>query len=303
MNLTLPHSVVYTTKGDVPVAVIAKSLIAHEQLIIESMKILECCAPGLQISAVKVRVGELTQQSPLKELFLVSLVVAFQEDLQQEVPDLIQKLTGLDVPDSADTLVTVLVLMTAAFVVDTAIERAGLVRKTKKLAQEYERKRDELAQMSGIRADQIDAVIKDRIDTRAQRTLLDRARDLFLPAQMEPGTAIAVSRGTGISSEAIGEIPMDFDLEIANEPHPYERPGVSIEIHRADRDEKKHGWRAIVRDVSGRKVRMELAPDIEPADLYGKTTIVGDILVEEHVAGDGAIEPKTYHLLRLRQST
>lgn len=51
---------------------------------------------------------------------------------------------------------------------------------------------------------------------------------------------------------------------------------------------------------SKQKVRMELARDIEPAELYGITNLVGDILVDEYVTSDGEIEPKTYHLLRVR---
>ncbi|MCU1317497.1 MAG: hypothetical protein JWN63_2819, partial [Candidatus Acidoferrum typicum] len=73
-----------------------------------------------------------------------------------------------------------------------------------------------------------------------------------------------------------------------------------VDIHRYDRDEKKHGWRAVVSNLSNKKVRMELAPSIDPEALWGRKTVVGDILVNEERLPDGTVQPTMYHLMAVR---
>lgn len=111
--MLLSHVLTYTTAGDVPVEVVARSLIANERLIRESLRVIESSSPGSEISAVRVRVSSLSNASPLKQVFAVALFVAFQKDLEREVPSLIEKLTGHTVPEQFSTLVTVLVIMVA----------------------------------------------------------------------------------------------------------------------------------------------------------------------------------------------
>lgn len=138
MELALRHALTYTTDGDVPVEVVARSLVANERLIHEALRVIETISPGAEISAIRIRVASLSNASPLRQAFAVALFMTFQKDLERAVPALIEKLTGVDVPDSYDTLVTVIVIMIAMAAVTTATERLFPGKEIKKLKKEYE---------------------------------------------------------------------------------------------------------------------------------------------------------------------
>lgn len=302
MELALPHSVTYAVGDDVPVTLVARSLLASERLIHESFRLLEDLEPGLSVSRVAVAVREVSQHSPLRQLLVATLVVTFQEDLERTVPSLLEAITGRDIPPNAEALVTILVVVIALSIIDRAIKAVWPDKETKKLRRDLARQVERLAQLTGKEVQEIERVLEDRFDVTPTRSLLDKARDFVLPAKARNGEILAGDT-TIVSREAIQEVPDDIDRAIAEAPVHYERARVAIEVHRADRDENKHGWRAIIPAISERKVRMELAPTIAPSELYGKTLIIGDVLVQEATDAIGAVEPRTYHLLRVHSGS
>lgn len=301
MELALRHALTYTTTADVPVEIVARSLVANERLIHEALRVLESSAPGVQISAVRVRVDSLSNASPLKQAFAVALFMTFQKDLEQEVPAIIEKLTGQHVPEAFDTLVTVLVLMIAMAVVTAAVERVFPGKEIKKLKKEFEQKLDILATTTGLDRGQILGAINQAVTRPGEKTLLKKAAEFFMPAKLERGAAILIGAGEGVSAEAIGEIPDDINVAPDGSSAAYDLNGVVIDIHRSDRDQGKHGWRAVIESISERKVRLEFAADIEAAPLYGKTAIVGDVTVMEGLGESGELEAKTYFVRKIVQ--
>jgi len=300
MDLTLRHALTYNTKGDVPIPIVAKELLANDRLLRESMRFLERCAPGLQIKVVGVRVSELSNASPLKQILSIALFMTFQEDLQREVPDLIEKLMGVNVPDNADTVVTVLVVMVAMYLVDAAVERVLPGKAVKELKKELEGKIEWASRLLDIPKATIEAALSQLDQQKTDKALTRRALELFLPAKIEQDTTISLPAGQEISAAVIREIPLDVEVEPADSSGSYEVAGAVVEIHRADRDQNKHGWRAVVESVSERKVRMELDQGISPDSLYGTKTIIGDVTVIEGTDETGQVEPRVYVLNRVR---
>jgi hypothetical protein len=296
MDISVRHSLTYSTTRDVPVSVVARSLLANESLVIASIRILEKCVPGLEVSAISVKVAELSNSSPLREVLLATLFLTYQQDLVTEVPELIQKLTGYTVPGHYDALVTVLVLATALYTINATVERLMPGKQLKKLIEEYEEKKRLLSELIGVEKETLERYTAERIG--ADRAFFSRVWDFFAPAKLEPGAAILSNGGT-VSADVIAEIPEAAFTEIPQSFDPYELRRVTVDIHRSDRDENKHGWRAVIESVSPRKVRMELAPDINPQGLWGKTSVVGDVLVIEGSLPDESIGPRTYQLLKL----
>lgn len=297
MDLSVRHSLTYSTTRDVPVSVVARSLLANEALVIASIRILERCVPGLEVSSISVKVAELSNSSPLKELLIAALVLTFQKDLVTEVPELIEKITGHTVPGHYDTLVTVLVLVAAIYAISTAVERLTPGRPLKKLMEEYEQKKRIVSELIGVDKEVLERYTADRIGT--DKSFVSKICDFFAPAKLEPGTAILSPGGEAVSADAIAEIPdIGFDGIHEEDVDVYELRTVVVDIHRSDRDENKHGWRAVVASVSSKKVRMELAADINPEDLWGKSSVIGDVIVIEGRLPDGSIGPRTYQLLR-----
>lgn len=303
-RLCFSRPVTYATKGDVPVSVVAKSLLANERLVQESVGLLAALVPGLQVTSVKMKVSELSNRSPLKEVFALGLFLAYQEELEREVPALIQALTGTTVPEDAVTLVTVLVLMTAAYVVDGAVERLMPGKSSKALKAEYENKREIVARLLQITPEQVEAAVSSRYSQGREKSVFQRAVDFFLPAKIDGEVAIeSDDPAVRIGEDAVAEVPDAIDYAQIGDTHSYTLEAATIEIHRADRDENKHGWRGVIRDVTPRKVRIELNADLRPDDLYGKTVVTGDVTVVEELQPEGGYAVKAYHLVRVISST
>lgn len=258
---------------------------------------MEDVVEGLKISNVSVSVQELSNGSPLKEIFAIAVFLAYQEDLEEEVPELVNKLTGINVPDSADTLVTVLVLIAAIYLIDKAIRRLFPGKETEELKKEYREKVADLAKMTNTREDEIEEALDKRYKERTTKSLMKNVHDFFSPSQIEGGVGIDLPSGEkGISQEAIKEIPDELDYEQLETRNVYTLPDAVLEIHRSDIDYNQYGWVAVIPDVSDKRVKMELAPEIKPSEVYGRKSLRGEVDVVEELSEGGEYEIKYYHV-------
>jgi hypothetical protein len=301
MEVSLRHALSYSTKGDVPVPIVAQNLLANERLIHESIRVLGDCFDGLEIQKINVKVAHLSNSSPFKEILAVAVFMTYQNELVKEVPNLIQKLTGQQVPDGMETLVTVLVLITAIYVIDAAVERILPGKDLKRLKDEYRDKLAELSRMTGLDALVIEKSLQKRLSEGKQKSLFKRAYEFFIPAKLEQHVDILIDDRVVISHETISEIPSDVEMAQTEKRNVYELNGVSIEIHRSDIDYSQSGWVAVIEEVSDRRKKMVLPPEIAPADIFGKTKVIGDVSVVEEMQEDGEYVTKEYHLLRLKK--
>lgn len=299
MEITLLHSIVYSTKGDVPVSVVAKSLLANERFMQESIRLLEAFDKDLKATSVKIKVAKLSNESPLREVLAGVIFLAYQKELEKEVPALIQALTGHAIPADYATLITALVFLIAVYVVDATVERLIPGKAISALKAEYEDKKQYVAKLLKIDPLIIEDAVNSRFGNGRGKALAQKASDFFLPAKIEAGTEISSDNNLKISKEAISEVPSVLDIAKLEQSVSYDLDAAEIEIHRSDLDEQKHGWRAIIKDVVDRKVRMELHTDISPKDLYGKTKLRGNVTVIEEVQPDGGYAVRAYHLTKV----
>lgn len=298
-KISLPHEITYGTERDVEVSVIAKSLLANEQLLLESAKIIESLFDGISLQVTRVSVREITNGSPLKELLWVGLFIAFQEELEQEVPKMFTELTGVTVASEYTTLLTVAVMLVAISVVDTAVKRFFPGRELAALKRDYQDKLNALAILCDRDPDEIDTLVKDSVGNKLRQKLISTALDFFAPARREGAAPINGSGGHNISGDAVLEVPSDLDYMVQDAQDVYELEDVVVDIHRSDRDSHKAGWRAIIESVSDEKVRMELSPTIDPASVYGKTEIRADVMVVQEKQQTGDYTTKMYHVMRI----
>src|ERR1700722_4455252 len=94
MEITFSHEIEFTTRDQVSVEDVAKSLVANASLLSYVGEILEQCFPAMQIERVTPRFVSATTASPLKETLLVDILSTFQDDLRREVPKLIEGISG-----------------------------------------------------------------------------------------------------------------------------------------------------------------------------------------------------------------
>jgi len=299
MEVKLPYGLTYMTEGDVPISVVAKNLQAQEQLLLFTVDILNGLCPDANFHNVRIKVQYVSHESPLKELIALTFVMAFQEDLVREVPDLIHKLTGVDVPSNMETLATMLTSVGLLYVTMLAIDRAFPLKSNAEVKRAYEEKLSLLSKEHGINKSELAEFLKKKYEKKQSKKLLQAIWHFFLPAKIEGDVGIRDIKGQPLlDARVVEEIP-DFTLA-ANDSYSYPEDNVRVEIHRADRDQHVHGWRAVVPKISEKKARLELNPAIDPAELYGETDIVGDVAVFEELNSDGVFEPQVYHLIRIR---
>lgn len=299
MEQTISHSLIYTTKGDVPVSVVAKSLLANERLIHESVSILGNCFDEIAIECTTVKVSYLSNSSPLREVLAITIFLTYQDKLEKEVPDFLEKMLRVDVPDSAEAIVTVLVMICAVYIISEAVKRLFPGKSEKKLKSEYEEKKAHLSKLTGLDPDVIEQAVTKSLNEGKSKTLVHRAIDFFRPAKLEGNTTISSDSGQEIASETIMEVPKDIDYEQLEDKITHDLIRVTVEIHRADVDYGNQGWLAVIKSQSPDRKKLILAKEFEPLSIYGKTEILGDVTVVEEKKMDGEYAIKEYFLNRI----
>jgi hypothetical protein len=103
MDIVTPHQIVFETNEPVPIAEIVASLLGAEQLFRDVAPLLEAIFPGFRVERINVSVRVISQESPLRELFVVGVIATFQKDLEKDVPTVIEHLSGAHIPDEYRT--------------------------------------------------------------------------------------------------------------------------------------------------------------------------------------------------------
>lgn len=226
--------------------------------------------------------------------------MTYQKDLEKEVPIMLQQVFGYHAPNGMETLVTVMVLLTAIYIIDIAIERLLPGKEVKRLKEEYELKLLELSRMTGLDSGIIEANLKKRLSEGKLKSLFKKAYEFFAPAKAEPHAEILVKDEVAIPRDAIDEIPTEIEVAQTEAKNVYELTDVEIDIHRSDIDYTRSGWIAIIEEVSDKRKKLVLSPDLAPADLFGVKKIRGDILVIEEMTDEGEYVIKEFHLMKRR---
>ncbi len=289
MDALLPHQVRYDVDGHIPVSVIAESLVANGKLAREAAFLLEALIPGMVIERAEVSVRRISHESPLQQAFVVAVVAAFQEDVARDVPVIFTDITGLEVPARYHAILTVIVLMIAAYGISKAIERLFPARKTDKIEENFKSLTVVAGDLIQVPPAQIEATIRGRLADKKQNKL----------------GATIIGGGSEISSPALAQIPNFSTAESIAAGEVIDTKfenNQRIVIHAMDRDRGKLGWAGHIPDLFDERVPMKLDKSIDPESLFTKTEITGDVLIVYDVDDDGAKTPSEFHLLRISHS-
>jgi len=301
MDTFLPHQVSYDVAGHIPVSVVAESLVANGSLAVEAAYLLEALIPGLVVERAEVSVRSVSHESPLQQAFIVAVVAAYQKDMVSDVPKIFTDLTGLEVPDRYHTILTVVVLMIAAYGISKAIERLFPAKKTDKIDENFRNLTIVAGDLIQSPPGEIEAAIRGRLADKKQPKLTKAIRNFFAPTIGKEGASI-IGGGSEINSPALAQIPNFSTAEAESEPDASEsvfENDQRIIIHAMDRDRGKVGWAGHIPELFEERVPMKLDKTIDPEALFTKTEITGDVLIEYDVAEDGKKTPTQFHLLRL----
>jgi len=299
MRVDLPFAVEYGTPAVVPIEEIIDSLISVRGLIEEGGANLPYFIDGISVDQVQVYVRSISQESPLKELLLVSFLLAFQKDLEKEVPEMIQQFTGAHVPEQFHTLVTIGVMVVlfygAAYVKDVV----SSLHQNSSVKKQLSSLIAELSVMTGKTEDEIRKFLDDRYKAKGRaKTLASMAVAFFRPSKSQSNAPVKIG-GRDIGSDVVKDVPAEYAYEEALAVETSrEHRGVELELHAQDRDRDRTGWAAVPRGISDKRLKMRLVDGVSPTEIWGKNHIRGDIVVKYKRTGVDVI-PTEIHLSRI----
>ena len=306
MEVTLWHGIEYEVTEPVAVDDLSKSLEANAKLLRHAGDLLTEVFPALSMEAKRISVVRLSQESPLSELFAYAVVLAYQKELEAEVPQLIEHLTGVHVADSYDTIVTVIVALIAVHGIGKAFDALFPGKEKKALDQSKESLLKRAAALTGATAERIQGALMVLFTGRQHRGLVLASQRAFAPTRGHSRASIRERSGeTLIGSDAVSlaqsaaGIPYEGNPEeevpkTASEFH----QGVRIILHAMDKDRKRSGWAGHIPSISDDRIPMVLEKKLRPDSLFGKGEITGDILLTREEDENGDMQPKELLLIQ-----
>jgi hypothetical protein len=270
-----------------------------EELITEMGPLLEACVPGLAIERIEVSIREISQGS-LKELMWAAIFVAYQPDLEKEVPNLLEHLFGTKMGHDYPTIITVLFLLLTFYGLNFVHKRLAKLVESDRLHAQLDGLISEAANHCQITEERMRRILEERYAKGRIRQLVRASLRLFEPSKAHGNAGIRVS-GRRIEPRLVSDVPSNAQMLDFEEP-PLTRSlaDVEIELHAQDIDRTRQGWAAVIPSLSRQRMRMELYPPISPVDIYTKSRIRGDIIVVFRLNAKSEQEPYLCHLVRLR---
>ncbi len=298
MEVRFPQTIFYDVPANVPVADVIDALLGAERILLDIGPLLEHLVPDLEAS-VRVYVREVAEGS-LREVLITALFLTYQKDLEKEVPDLVNKLFGVDTSHHS-TIVSILfivLLFYGAGFVYRLVNKAA----DKNILQEQlgDMVRD-VAKEFHLTEDRIKQVLDNRYGSAPSRIklLAKAAIRVFTPSKRQNNGAILIG-DRRIEPRIVAEVPADTRvLEIDEPPNMTPIENVRIELHAQDVDRARSGWAAVIPEISQDRLRMQIYPPLKPENIYTRSEIVGDIILVSRRSETGIMEPYMFHLVRM----
>lgn len=299
------HRLEYPDNHGITLSEIAATLVAQEKLIPIAIEILEKIYPGLHVQNVKINF-DYARYGSLQENLFVAILIVYQKDLDKAVPELIEKLTGLHVPDDYKTLVSVLTVILLYFGVKTLTEKLTNKKQDKKLepptiSGDYNTYINLASGTLNVSPEQVDQAVNATVTPKRRGVVARSAIDLFRPAKRGAPGRIVVPGLPEISKETVADFPDAAalaDLEDDTEVEPY--ANATLEIRATDMDKADTGWagRLSAGGMSTKRLTVKLSPTVDREALAKRRVSKVEALLESRRVDD-ALKPLRIHVIRV----
>lgn len=159
-EIIVPHTVVYEIDRPASVADVVSALLGAEQLLRETVPLLEGCIDGLAIERIQISVREISQQSPLRTALFAALVVVYQKDLEKAVPSIADKLFGVDVPEHYTTALTLAFCLLLLYGAEAIYNQVSKKAFSKRIREHMDSVSKELAGECGISEERVRTILE-----------------------------------------------------------------------------------------------------------------------------------------------
>ena len=146
--------------------------------------------------------------------------------------------------------------------------------------------------------------IIERATAKPTAREINAALQFMRPAKSNGGKISFASgepNGSDISEDFISATPREYEIPAKTE-HTETRNDVELQLRALDMDNPEKGWAAVIPDVlPDRRIRLELAPQIDRAQLSG-LRLRGDVQVTYKIQNDGSKKVAKALLLAVSQT-
>lgn len=306
MERRFRYDVAYPDNHNIPLSDVAATLLVYERVAPILGRVLEELNSGLVIEKVEFSVREIRSGS-LYEAFFVAIFLAFQNDLEEEVPALIETLTGVPVPDDYNTIVTVLVLI-ILFAGTKYLFEGG--RRTKATTPPSIQGNNNLylniaAGKLGVSAEEVEKAVSKAIGKRELPKVARAAVDFFRPSKRGPSGRIVPRGLPEIPKEATAEFPSEATLsQLGEDTVPTPIPEATLEVRATDRDHADRGWggRLVSPSVVTKRLPLKLYPTVDRDELAAAESCVVEAVLESKPTESGDLRPIAIHVVRILYS-
>jgi len=299
MEVRVPLQIIYKITKPAPVSDVVASLLAAEHLLQQTPAILETLFPALHIERLEVSVSEISESS-LKELLSLAVAMSLQEHLAHDVPAAITQLTGVEIPPTYDSIISLTFCLILFYAVDHFFGQISKGGFSKQIKANLDSLVAELSAATGESEPRIRGIVEAKLKPRI-RIVAHSALQFFVPSKRFENAPILIG-SRHIDRETVSEVPSDAQIAEADIPEMVQHhENVPIELHAQDIDRARVGWAAVIPKIAPNRVRMELGPMISPDDIYTRRQIRGDVMVVLSRKSDGSYKPSAIHLLHVRK--
>jgi hypothetical protein len=298
------HGIEYPDNHGIPLSDIAATLIAQERLLPVVSGMLQELYPGLSIEKAAISLDNLRHGS-LSEAFFVAIFIVFQKELESEVPELIEHITGVHVSDRYDTVVTVLFMIALYYSAKTIFERGkkkvSPSQKANILEDDYKTYVNIGSLTMNVSEKEIESALERVVPKKSEPLLARAALDIIRPAK-RGGNGRIIPRGLPeVSAASVAKFPTELAFtELADDTFPIHMQDALLEIRATDRDKTKNGWagRISADGVTTKRLPVVLAPGVDPEALHHRDEVRVEAMLESKITEDGGTKPVRIHVFR-----
>ena len=297
-EIRIPISITYETAGITPVQKVIEGLQASEAVASEVVELLPSFVKGLTVEASVIGVAKISQESPLRELLVVALVIAHQREVGDFVEPIASKLVGPDM--AADHSVVFGLLFSLIAIYGASAARDILM---KRFEDHRPRKLlDALVAQVASETGKTEKEVRDILEARfstpsAFRKIVSKAKAFFAPSHHDGNAPVQIGQ-TEISQDVVREIPQSGVNQERDMARYEPKANVTINLHAMDRDKANTGWAAVIPEVSEKRLKLRLTREVDTSKLWARDTVTGDVVVVEKLTANG-FSPHEYQLTRV----
>lgn len=272
LELEFSEEIYYSIGNDPSIKEIISSLQGWESLIKQSRGVLSELT-GSHVMDVEVRVSKLEVGS-LREKLLIRLIFGNEEEFNKCIDELRTKYIGDGPVRNALIWAVIIALAGTAF-----LTLAKLMAPNN--TSHFEANNNTIINIGAGHTEITPERIQAIIDSSAtdKKALAKSAVKILSPARNDENASLIIGSGNTqytIPAETIKKVPTD--VEFPSDTYTRDHSDVDIEIRATDLDNPEN-WAAVIPGLVDRRVKLVLAPDVNPDDLKRLYSARADVTI------------------------